>query len=492
MYPRSAPETLAANPFFAAAILVICGIIFLSALKDRRYVLFGYLFFLPLTGMPMMSGRLAGIPGLSVQNLVLGMGIYAILLTRSYKVRMDSNLRTAFVFYWIAVVGVVLHGMFQLDEMARFRLYAEVGIYDYLRTFLFLPVLVWLSFVAAYRYAAVGAGRATEYLRYTGFAILGHATLALGSVGYYFTQTSDAHLVRELVASFVGYHSNDLSIAFAMAAPMLIAGAVSNRTVPRRDRILFWVTLVVLVGAVLFSYSRTGYITLALAVFSFALLTKRSLLWLLVPAMAGLVLFGPSSVLERAQFGLEPGSAGSHTTPDLDNISSGRVAMAAVAIEKITSDPGQMVFGGGRQTFPRISFDKFGVNHPHNAYLEALLDGGVVGFVLVIAPFVLLFTRAVKSIRRLRASTYRPFYIAAAISLGIFFVSGLSRGSFFPTQLLVFVWQVSGFALGLLRYDMLRASQQAQPAMSAISPSMQSDTLRRTNTSTRNNSKCVG
>ena len=492
MYSQSTPETLAANLYVTLAVLAVVGVIFLLALKDRRYVLFGYLFFLPLATMPIMAGRLAGIPGLSVQNLVMGLGLYAIFLTRSHKVRMDRNLRMALILYWVVVTGVVLHGMFYMDELRRIRSFVNYGVYDYLRTYLILPALVWFSFVAAYRYASAGAGRATEYIRYAGIATLGFAILTLGSVAYYFTQFSDPHLVREMAALFVGVHSNDFSIAFAMAAPILIAGAVAKRAAPRRDRILFWLTLVIVVAAVLFSYSRTGYVALALAVFGFALLTKRSLLWLLVPVLAGLVLFGPASVLERAQFGFKSEYAGPRTTLDLNYISAGRIGMAEAALNIITNDIGQTAFGGGRLTFPRNTYDKFGVDHPHNAYLEALLDAGVVGFVPLIILFLLLFSRAVKGMRRLRASEYRLFYVAAAVSLGIFFVTGISRGSFFPTYQLIFVWQVSGFALGLLRYDMSRASQQAQPTMSAGSSSTRNNTLQRTHASTRNVPKCAG
>ena len=485
MYPRTTLETFAENPFFAAAVLVVCGIIFLLALKDRRYVLFGYLFFLPLTNMPMMSGRLAGIPGLSVQNLVMGMGLYAILLTRSHKVRLDRNLRMALILYWVVVTGVILHGMFYLDELRRIRFFENYSIYDYLRTYLILPALVWISFLAAYRYASAGAGRATEYIRYAGIATLGFATLMLGSVAYYFMQFSDTQLVRDKVALFIGVHSNDFSIAFAMAAPILIAGAVSKRAVPRRDRILFWLTLVIVMVAVLFSYSRTGYVAFALAVFGFAMLTKRSLLWLLIPALAGLVLLGPASVLERVEYGFKDKSAGSNTAVDLNYVSAGRLGMAETALNIITNDIGQMAFGGGRLTFPRNTYDKFGVDHPHNAYLEALLDAGVVGFLPLIILFLLLFASAIKGMRRLHSSEYRLFYVAAAVSLGIFFVTGITRGSLFPTYQLIFVWQVSGFALGLLRYDMSRARQQAQPAMSIRSSSARNNTLQRSHASTR-------
>jgi O-antigen ligase len=457
MRNRSTIEALSADPYVAAAVLVISAIIFLLALKDRRYVLFSYLFFLPLATMPIMAGRLAGIPVLSVQNIVMGLGLYATFLTRSRNNRMDRNLRTALIWYWAVVAVVVLHGMFYLNDLPEARYNEGYGIYDYLRNFLIVPALAWLSFVVAYRYAAAGAARATEYLRYAGIATLGFAILVLGSVAYYYTRFRSLDVVRDMVAIFIGSHSNDFSFAFAMAAPILIAGAISKRVVRRRDRIFFWLALGGLVAAVLFSYSRSGYIALMLAVFGFALLAKRSLLWLLVPALAGLILFAPASVMERAQSGFE--SSGSRTSPDWNMVTAGRLQMGQASLEIITSDPLQMAFGGGRLKFPRATYTRFGVDSPHSAYTEALLDAGIVGFVPIFALFLLLLSRNIKGMRRLRASEFFPFYAAATVSLGSYLILGLTGRSFFPSPHLMFVWQVSGFALGLLRYDMTRAQQ---------------------------------
>lgn len=490
MYSEATAETLAANPYAAAVVLVVVGIILLLAMKDRRYALFGYLFFLPMAVMPIMGGRLGGIPVLSVQNLIMALGLYAVFLTRSHRTRMDRNLRIAFILYWIVVVVAVLRSLFHLDEMAHLNFILDFGIYSYLRGYLITPLLAWLAFVIAYRYAAAGPARATEYLRYAAIAILGYAILLLGSAAYYYAQFSDYKLVRAKIHLFLGVHSNDFSFAFAMVAPILIAGIVSRKAVTQRDRILFWPVLGAVVAAVLFSYSRTGYVALALAVFSFALFTKRSLLLLFVPVLVGLILFGPASVTERVQFGFE--SAGSHrSSTDWEAVSAGRLPMGRAAVEIFTSDIGQMAFGGGRLTFPRNTFTQFGVDTPHNAYLEALLDVGVVGFIPVIALFLLLLSRVITGIRRLRTSEFRLFYVAAAISLGCFLMLAVSGRSFFPSHQLSFVWQILGFALGLLRYDMSRASQRAQSATGAESPRILNDISQRTRTSTGNSPKCA-
>jgi O-antigen ligase len=374
--------------------------------------------------------------------------------------------------------------------MTQHGSYQGAGTYDYLRTYLIIPALSWLSFVIAYRFAATSTDRATEYLRYAGISTLWYAAVMLGSVAYYFTQFRDFNLVRTMVGFFIGIHTNDFSFAFVMLAPFLIAGAISKNIAPRRTRLLFWLALIGVVVAVVFSYSRSAYVALALVTFGFALLVRRSLLWLLVPALAGLVLFAPASVLERAQFGFE--SAKSNVSPDWNDVSAGRLGMAEAALTTITSDVGQAAFGGGRLTFPRTTYHKFGVGHPHNAYLEVLLDAGVIGFVPIIALFLLLFSRAIKGMRRLHTSEYRPFYAAAVVSLGSYLIMGISGRSFFPSPQLVYVWQISGFALGLFHHDMLRANQRTQSTMNARLSSGRSNASQTTHIPAGNSSKCVG
>lgn len=448
--------SVASNPIFAAIFLMFIMVTFLMAARDRRYVLFGYMLLIPLVTLPITAGRLAGIPGLSVQNIVIGLGVYALFLSRSRQTYMDHNLRVAFIVYWIVVSLTVLHGLNYLADLNKVPGFSETGIYEYFRAYLILPLLSWVSFVVAYRYAAIGSERSIEYLRYFGIAMLVYANVVLGSVIYYFSQGLNYTMVRSSVGDFIGIHSNDWSFGFAMAVPFLIAGAVSKEVFPKRGRIMFWLVLACSVTAILFSYSRSAYVALLLVSFGFALIKKKSLLLLFIPILAGLIFFGPTSVLDRAGFGIVK-SVSEKSELDVNTVSSGRLALGKRALEIFTSDLEQISFGGGRLTFPRGAIKQFpGTTHPHNAYLELMLDSGALGFIPVFGVYLLMLSRFLKGMRLLRTSKYHLFYTAAAIGLGCRLILGLTNGSFFPLPNLLFMWQVSGFALGLLRYDMLQ------------------------------------
>jgi O-antigen ligase len=89
------------------------------------------------------------------------------------------------------------------------------------------------------------------------------------------------------------------------------------------------------------------------------------------------------------------------------------------------------------------------VGHPHNAYLQALLDMGIVGLVLVCAYFVHVW-------KGLRASSLDPalsppmrgFYLGAAAALASLLVSYVTDSSLLPRPEQVFLWLAVGMMYG--------------------------------------------
>ena len=84
--------------------------------------------------------------------------------------------------------------------------------------------------------------------------------------------------------------------------------------------------------------------------------------------------------------------------------------------------------------------------HPHNAYLQWLLDNGIVGAVPVFFLLLLMLKRSVS----LFADSRSPVFIAVGgLSLGLLFaqlVGGLGSQTFYPVEGSVGMW----CALGLM------------------------------------------
>ena len=104
--------------------------------------------------------------------------------------------------------------------------------------------------------------------------------------------------------------------------------------------------------------------------------------------------FITGSIVERAEKGLK--------SKDLNEIFAGRVNdIWLPLIYEYRDNPQKMIFGNGRYSIltskaasNAIILD---VEHPHNMYLELILDVGLIGFFIVIIPIFLLLKGAIKN-----------------------------------------------------------------------------------------------
>ena len=91
------------------------------------------------------------------------------------------------------------------------------------------------------------------------------------------------------------------------------------------------------------------------------------------------------------------------------------------------------------------------VGHPHNAYLQAILDMGVIGLALMVAYYWTVW----RGFRALGSNAYlsplmRGFFQGACAALVAFAVSGMTGGSLRPEPENVLLWIAIGIMYGLL------------------------------------------
>ena len=89
--------------------------------------------------------------------------------------------------------------------------------------------------------------------------------------------------------------------------------------------------------------------------------------------------------------------------------------------------------------------------HPHNAYLEAVLDMGLIGLALLLAYYWHVW----KGFRALGSNAYlspemRGFFQGACAALIAFAAAGISGGSLRPQPDNVLLWITIGMMYGLL------------------------------------------
>jgi O-antigen ligase len=268
----------------------------------------------------------------------------------------------------------------------------------------------------------------------------------------------DALTARSLkiLSKEVGYHRVNMSMMLAGGAWAIFAAHALAKRWLVRMAILF--TALGTTFAQALTGGRMGYVTwLALAVMLCTLKWRRYLL--LAPvAVLGIVLFVPSAV-ERMTQGFSadtydrPGVEVAPSDDDLAayTVTAGRTLIWPYVIEKIGEAP---LLGYGREAMKRTGLAQFLYQelgeefpHPHNAYLQWLLDNGWVGFVLVMPFYVVVLFHAT----RLFLDSRSAVFVAAggatlALVLALLIASAGSQ-TFYPREGAVGMWCAIGLML---------------------------------------------
>lgn len=246
----------------------------------------------------------------------------------------------------------------------------------------------------------------------------------------------------------LGMHANELGRLYAFAFALLLFGFDTVRA--RLPRLAAAASLGLTLLALLLTFSRGAYVGVIVTVALYLLWRPAArgpaLVALLLLAAVALPL--SSAVLERAASGFGGG---------VDAVSAGRVqglwlpllpeALASPlwghGLGSILWSEAMRHSGGGAV---------LGVTHPHNAYLQTLLDMGLLGLV----AFGAYFTHVLRSFRRLAHDarlepSMRAFFEGASAGLLGFLVTALVDSSFVPKPEHALLWFAIGMAHGLHR-----------------------------------------
>lgn len=240
----------------------------------------------------------------------------------------------------------------------------------------------------------------------------------------------------------VGYNAVDVAAMLSGAVWAFVAFAPAVRTRWRRLGVLAAGGLVM--AALGITGGRAGLITFALLGLLMGAIRWRK--WLLLAPVAPVLFYlvFPAPI-ERVLDGVSDVSPSGHMALNAETATSGRSAIWPPVIKKIEQSP---MVGYGRQAMERTQvtsnlFADFGerdaVNHPHNIYLEWLLDNGLLG----LAPMLIFFGLVMLYATRLFRSQ-NPWAAAVggtAFSLaGAQLIAGMGSQHFYPMEGNMIVW----------------------------------------------------
>jgi O-antigen ligase len=217
----------------------------------------------------------------------------------------------------------------------------------------------------------------------------------------------------------------------------------------------------VLTIALLLTFSRGAFV-------GFMMINGLFLLWkfnartvaiaILVASLFALLL--PGAVMGRLMLGFEGG--------DMNTVSAGRIdeIWGPLAMSDIWKSP---IWGNGLDSITWADAAWNGtmllVTHPHNAYLQAYLDMGLLGLALTLAYFWHVW----KGLLSLGSNAYlsptlRGFFQGAVAGLLCFLLTGMAGSSLRPIPEFSFLWLAIGMMYGMrARTPDKTATGAAQP-----------------------------
>jgi O-antigen ligase len=403
---------------------------------------------LPVSTTAIFPHALMGVSGLNPINLLV-LGTLAGYLVHGRSQRAGPLLpRPLLWLYIVPVVCAGLLGSLYVQEIHPVfferMLINYTGAAGYLRDVVAKPMLTVLA--AALVAAAVARGGKPEPF----IAAIAFGACALACIMLGFIIVSDVRLgwlASPRARSFfleIGGHANTLGRVFVTAYAMLLFAWWEAKQGPGRVALFF--ALGLLSFGILFTFSRNAFL-------GFFLVNGLFLLWRFNAKKLALALLGlavatamaPEYVYRRITYGFDDGSA--------DAVSAGRVeGIWAPLLPETLKSP---LWGNGLESTmwsePLLHGNMQLVTHPHNAYLEALLDMGLIGLVLL----VLFYWQVWKGFRALGSNAYlspigRGFFQGACAALIAFAVAGMSGGSLRAEPENMLLWIAIGVMFGLL------------------------------------------
>jgi O-antigen ligase len=418
----------------------------LAVLADFRIGAVLLLVMLPVEGSYLFPHSVFGVTGLNPLNLVLAATLCSFLLRGQLKNFLPKPLLWLFVVP-IAIAGLI--GSRHVDQVYPYFYEVEVihftDALGYLRDVLLKPML---TVVAALLIAqAVAKSKKTESFL-TPF-IVAVWLMSVMAIGYVAAEgVSIGALALSSSRTFfsaLGMHANDLGRLYAVAYALLLF--TWGETKDARLKTILFVTMGVLTIALLLTFSRGAFVgwVLVNALFLVWKFNAKTIGLALLAGVVGLALM-PGAVVSRMSLGLVGGG-------DVNEFSAGRVEEIWIPLlPELFKSP---LWGNGLDStmWAQALWAEMmlPVTHPHNAYIQAILDMGLIGMGLLLAFYWHVYRTARDLGGNANLSpTMRGFYQGVVAGLMCFIITGFAGSSLRPAPEFAFLWIAIGMMYGQL------------------------------------------
>lgn len=430
-----------------AALIVVVLIPLPLVLKDYRFGVVFLALLLPVSFM------LPTVKGLNIINLLTAFTLVAFVLKKGPKWRSVEWLPKPLLWCFLlpATLGIIL-ALPHTSEIARnyrmpIELRSSVEPMKYAIDRFLKPIFQYVGFAFLLMNAIRDSKIPEKFIVLFGFAAIPPTLIVLWTAATY--PGSLAQLVgdREFMRA-VGMHANEFGMSLALAAgPLLFVGAVTdNRSLKWLCRSLF---VLVTFGLVM-TFSRGAFLAYTIVVVGY-LLSKKQFKTIVVSGLIvsmGLMLT-PDVVKDRFGGGLRSGALSDATGGDVqkDELTAGRMRGWLLLAPEVLNSP---IYGSGigsTQWSSAVASHRYVATHPHNIYLEILMDLGLVGLCAISYLFLLYHRRFRLLAKSDRVSpTLNAFFSGSRWSLLGILAMAATHAFYMPNPAQSFMW----FSLGFL------------------------------------------
>ncbi len=255
---------------------------------------------------------------------------------------------------------------------------------------------------------------------------------------------------RLRVCSRVGFSASDMSTMLAGAAWAVLAALPLARKRRGRQVLILAVAAIITFGLAL-TGGRTGYLAWGVIGLTLCLLKWRKSLLLLPVAVLLIPIVFPGAMARMFQGFGETNASGERVIDDY-SVTSGRTRIWPYVFQEITESP---FVGHGREAMSRTGLaDRLmrelgeSFPHPHNMYLEVLLDNGIIGAI----PVVLFWGALLLCSLRLFGSSNALYTAVGGLGLSLMvaqLAAGVGSQHYFPRESTVGMWAAMFLGLRL-------------------------------------------
>ena len=422
---------IATNYYFAILMLGAIFAVVISIQHPLR-VLFLFFLILPFSGHEWLLQPLFSVPGAKITNLL---GLYIIFLAvLNYRSSGRMPRRSiAFTFLYTILFTVAIYRSLDYLHLINRMNIEPLSVERYWLSDWMRQIIYFLPFIIILKYA-----NTKNSVRFIFNSISVSTTcIALYILYLYFMEVPDRlniDVAADLYGKMLGLHRNQIATFFILGFPLTLSRFFLKKN------IVNCISVAIVIAATGFCFSRTAYATVIGSFILYLAISNRKNylpVFLILSIIAGSVI-STTVIIERASKGLRSG--------DASEISAGRTDQIWLPlIKEYAGNSKLLLLGQGRYAMLNTESHKKGiaqdfVMHPHNMYIEQVLDAGLLGLGIIgwfiIGTLIPAFGVWKVSIQ----SPSREYYCGGLVSVIAYLVAGMAGLSLFPLVENSFFW----------------------------------------------------